>query len=124
MIETGGRALPFTVEIAETPWQKARGLMYRETLGEGVGGMLFLAAEDTDMLMWMKNTPLPLDMLFIDGDGTIIHIAHDTRPYSEDVISAGREVRAVLEIPAGTAKHYKIKPGDAIIHPAFSRHPG
>lgn len=122
VLKSGARQWPFTVEIAETPQQKARGLMRRRTLAENAG-MLFLAPEETDMPMWMKNTPLALDMLFLDNRGVIVHIARDTKPYSLDKITAGRKIRAVLEIPAGTVERRKIKIGDTVMHSAFSGHP-
>lgn len=122
-IESGAQVWPFTVEIAETSWQRMQGLMQRQSLEENAG-MLFLSAKETEMPMWMKNTPLSLDMLFLDNAGTVVYIAQRTEPYSLKTISAGRKVRAVLEVPAGTVARYHIKVGDKVAHPAFSPHPG
>lgn len=117
-IKSDTRLWPFNVEIAETPLQQQQGLMHREELAQN-HGMLFISPQPTNMDMWMKNTPVPLDMLFINHQGRIIHIVPNTIPYSPEKISIKRKVRAVLEVPAGTTKHYQIKPGDMVMHPTF-----
>ena len=81
--------------------------------------MLFDFGPEQDISMWMKNTYIPLDMLFIRGDGQIHRIEANTEPHSERVISSDGKVRAVLEVIAGTVKRLGVKPGDRVIHPMF-----
>lgn len=107
-----------TVEIAETPAEKAQGLMFRRSLGEKEG-MLFLYAEPQDVSMWMRNTYIPLDMVFVAKDGTVASIAERTIPFSEAHISSGGQVLAVLEINGGTAEKLGLKPGDQLLFKAF-----
>lgn len=109
----------YTIELAETPQQQAQGLMFRTSLPSNAG-MLFVPPEETVMTMWMKNTQIPLDMLFIDRGGIIIHIEENTTPQSLAVISAGKPVRAVLELAGGTARANGIKPGDHVNHRLFA----
>lgn len=112
-IETGSGSQRFRVELALTPAEQARGLMFRERMA-GDAGMLFVHPTPHVVTMWMKNTFIPLDMLFIDGAGSITHIAERTVPHSEAVISSGGPVIAVLELNAGTASRLKIRPGDKV----------
>ena len=109
----------FTVEIAKTVEERQRGLMFRKELPEG-RGMLFDFKPDQHVSMWMRNTYIPLDMLFINGDGTIRRIAENTEPLSEKTIPSGGPVRGVLEVIGGTAKKLGIKAGDKVAHPLFS----
>ena len=109
----------FTVEVARTDEERAKGLMFRKELPEG-RGMLFDFKPDQHVSMWMRNTYIPLDMLFINGDGTIRRIAENTVPLSEKTIPSGGPVRGVLEVIGGTAKKLGIKPGDRVAHPLFS----
>jgi uncharacterized membrane protein (UPF0127 family) len=94
----------FSVEVMRTPEEKAKGLMYRRELPEG-RGMLFDFSPEQPVSMWMKNTYISLDMIFINADGRIARIAENTKPESEAIISGGT-VRGVLEVIAGTAKKY------------------
>jgi uncharacterized membrane protein (UPF0127 family) len=110
----------FAVEIAITDKERARGLMYRSELPEG-RGMLFDFSPEQDVSMWMQNTYVSLDMIFIRADGSILRIAENTEPRSERIISSGGRVRAVLEVVAGTAKKLGIAPGDRVAHPLFAR---
>jgi uncharacterized membrane protein (UPF0127 family) len=110
----------FSVEVMRTPEEKAKGLMYRRELPEG-RGMLFDFSPEQPVQMWMKNTYIPLDMIFIRADGRILRIAENTTPESEAIIPAGGSVRGVLEVIAGTAKKYGIAPGDRVAHPLFDR---
>lgn len=110
----------FSVEVMRTPDERAKGLMYRRELPEG-RGMLFDFSPEQNVSMWMKNTYLSLDMLFIAADGRILRIAEKTTPESEAIIPAGAPVRGVLEVIAGTAKKYGIAPGDRVAHPLFDR---
>lgn len=111
-----------TIEVAETPAEKAKGLMFRRALGENEG-MLFLYTEPQPVAMWMRNTYLPLDMVFIDRFGTIISIAERTVPFSEDRIESGGSVLAVLEINGGLAERLGLKPGDQVLYSAFGTSP-
>lgn len=108
----------FTVEVAKTDQERATGLMYRRELPEG-RGMLFDFSPEQQVSMWMKNTFIPLDMIFIRGDGRILRIAENTEPQSEKIISSGGLARGVLEVIGGTARKYGIAPGDRVAHPLF-----
>jgi uncharacterized protein len=108
----------FTVELAATDEERSRGLMFRRELPEG-RGMLFDFKQDLNVTMWMKNTYISLDMLFIRADGRIHRIAENTEPESTKVIAAGGPVRAVLEVIGGTARKLGIRPGDRVAHPLF-----
>lgn len=110
----------FMVEMARTNEQRATGLMYRKSLPEGTG-MLFDFTPDQEVAMWMKNTYVSLDMLFIRADGRIHRIAENTKTESEAIIPSGGPVRAVLELVAGSARKYGIAPGDQVAHPLFRR---
>jgi uncharacterized protein len=108
----------FTVELAATDEARSKGLMYRRELPEG-RGMLFDLKQDQNAAMWMKNTYIPLDMIFIRADGRIQRIAENTQPESEKIITAGAPVRAVLEVIGGTARKLGIRAGDRVAHPLF-----
>jgi uncharacterized membrane protein (UPF0127 family) len=103
----------FQVEMAITPEEKEHGLMFRRELPEGQG-MLFDFQFDQNVAFWMKNTYIPLDMLFIRADGRILRIAENTEPLSERNIPSGGPVRAVLEVIGGTAKKLGIAAGDRV----------
>jgi len=109
----------FAVELALTPEEQSRGLMYRKTLPEGQG-MLFDFKRDQETSFWMKNTYVPLDMIFIRSDGRIHRIAENAEPLSERLVSSNGPVRAVLEVVAGTTRKLGIAPGDRVAHPLFS----
>jgi uncharacterized membrane protein (UPF0127 family) len=111
----------FQVEMAITPEEKERGLMFRRELPEGQG-MLFDFQFDQNVAFWMKNTYIPLDMLFIRGDGRILRIAENTEPLSERNIPSGGPVRAVLEVIGGTAKKLGIAAGDHVGGSIFQAH--
>jgi uncharacterized membrane protein (UPF0127 family) len=103
----------FQVEMAITPEEKERGLMFRRELPDGQG-MLFDFQFDQNVAFWMKNTYIPLDMLFIRADGRILRIAENTEPLSERNVPSGGPVRAVLEVIGGTAKKLGIAAGDRV----------
>jgi len=103
----------FHVELAETPEQRARGLMFRRTLAPDAG-MLFLFPERERPTMWMANTWLPLDMLFIAADGRIVHLFPNAVPRSRLTVSSPRPARMVLELGGGTARRLGIAPGDRL----------
>jgi uncharacterized protein len=108
----------FSVEMATTDEEKQTGLMYRKELADGKG-MLFDFNPEQQVSMWMKNTYVSLDMIFIRADGRILRIAENTEPLSTKIISSQGLARAVLEVPAGTAQKYGIRPGDRVGHPLF-----
>jgi uncharacterized membrane protein (UPF0127 family) len=109
----------FSIEVMKTDEERAKGLMFRKELPEG-RGMLFDFTPEQNVSMWMKNTLIPLDMIFIQADGRILRIAENTEVQSEKIIPSGGPVRGVLEVIAGTAKKLGIKPGDRVGHPLFS----
>jgi uncharacterized membrane protein (UPF0127 family) len=108
----------FSVEMATTEEEKQTGLMYRKELADGKG-MLFDFNPEQEVSMWMKNTYVSLDMIFIRADGRILRIAENTEPLSTKIISSQGPARAVLEVVAGTAQKYGIRPGDRVGHPLF-----
>lgn len=108
----------FSVELAVTDEERARGLMFRRELPERKG-MLFDFKRDQEVAMWMENTYVSLDMIFIRADGRIARIAENTEPMSRRIISSGGPVRAVLEVVAGTARKLGLAPGDKVAHPIF-----
>ena len=95
------------MELAVSNEERQKGLMFRRSLPESQG-MLFDFKTDQDVSMWMRNTYVSLDMIFIRGDGRIQRIAEDTETEFDRIISSGRPVRAVLEVVAGTAKKFGI----------------
>ena len=111
----------FAVEIADTEAAREKGLMFRKELPEGQG-MLFDFHQDQDVAFWMKNTYIPLDMIFIQGDGRILRIAENTEPLSIRTIPSGGPVRAVLEVIGGTAEKLGIAPGDRVASAIFPWH--
>jgi uncharacterized protein len=108
----------FSVEMAASDAEREKGLMFRRELPEG-RGMLFDFVRDQQVTMWMKNTYVSLDMIFIRGDGRILRIAENTEPESLSIITSGGPVRAVLEVVAGTARKLGIAPGDRVAHALF-----
>jgi hypothetical protein len=110
----------FAIELAVTDEERQRGLMFRRSLPESYG-MLFDFKRDQDVSMWMKNTFVSLDMIFIRSDGRIQRIAENTEPQSERIIPSGGPVRAVLEVVGGTAKKLGIEAGDRVAAPALRR---
>ena len=103
----------FQVEMAVNDEQRARGLMYRKEMPDG-RGMLFDFQQDQDVSFWMKNTYIPLDMIFIRADGTVRRIAANAEPLSEQGVPSGGPVRFVLEVMGGTARKLGIEPGDKV----------
>ena len=107
-----------TAEIADTALNQQRGLMFRRSLGPREG-MLFLYERAEAVRMWMKNTFISLDMVFIQADGTVHRIERHTEPFSERIISSEAPVLGVLEINAGLSDTLGLRPGDKIIHQHF-----
>jgi len=110
----------FNVELAVTSEERQRGLMFRRSVPEFYG-MLFDFKDEQEVQMWMKNTYVSLDMIFIQGDGRIRSIAENTDPESERIISSRGPVRAVLEVVGGTARKLDIQPGDRVAAPALRK---
>jgi uncharacterized membrane protein (UPF0127 family) len=108
-----GHPVTVAAEVAATPAARSRGLMYRRELPAG-RGMLFLFPASADHAFWMKNTPLPLDIVFIDEARTVVGIRADTVPYSERALGVGRPSRYVLEVPAGFCARAGIAAGDRV----------
>ena len=117
-VATESDAFMFTVEIADTPELRVRGLMFRQRLPQD-RGMLFDFVNPRPVSMWMKNTYISLDMLFIREDGTIAYIAENTVPKSLDMIGISEPVLAVLELAGGTARKHGIRAGDRVFHRLF-----
>ncbi len=112
----------FEVELAVTPKERSRGLMFRESLPPR-SGMLFVFDPPQPVAFWMKNTLIPLDMIFLDRVGTVIHVHSHAVPGDLTPIGGGDSVYAVLEINAGLADRYLITPGTLMQHEVFSHGP-
>src|SRR5690606_6225670 len=112
--------LVFHSGLAGTSVKRPTGHMHRKELAPGLG-MLFDFEREGPISMWMKNTYVSLDMIFIRGDGRIARIAENTTPLSEAVIPSGGSVTAVLEVVAGTARRLGIAPGDRVAHRIFRK---
>jgi uncharacterized membrane protein (UPF0127 family) len=115
-IHTRQGPLTYFVEVARTPSERSRGLMFREELPKD-HGMLFDFGQEQSVAFWMKNTPLPLDLLFIKADGEIVRITEQAEPYSQKLLPSGQPVRYVLEILGGSAAERGIRPGDRLGEP-------
>jgi hypothetical protein len=114
-----GKEVVFQVEIADTPSKREMGLQYRRELGADKG-MIFLFPSESLQSFWMKNTPIPLDMLFIGRERKIVGIVEQTAPFSLDPRSVGAPSQYVLEINGGLAKHHGFKAGDTVRFDGFS----
>ena len=112
-IQSGGRSHVFTVEVARTADQQAQGLMNRQSLGPDAG-MLFPFDPPRPASFWMRNTLIPLDMIFIRPDGAIARIAANTVPLSETPVAVAEPMTAVLELPGGRAAALGIREGDRV----------
>ncbi|MDP4026185.1 DUF192 domain-containing protein [Methylobacterium sp. NEAU 140] len=119
-IRSGNGAHRFDVEVMRDDAGRSRGLMFRRHMAPD-HGMLFDFERDAPVTMWMKNTYLPLDMVFIRPDGTVSRVAADTEPLSTAIIPSGGPVLAVLELNAGTAARLGIQAGDRVEHPMFRK---
>ena len=112
-ITSGGREHRFTVEVASTAEQQSMGLMYRNRLDPD-RGMIFPFDPPRDASFWMRNTLIPLDMIFVRADGSIANIEANTVPYSEEPVTSAGPVAAVLELAGGRSAELGIKPGDKV----------
>jgi uncharacterized protein len=120
-IDTAKGPVKFSVEVASTREEQERGLMFRKSLAPGAG-MLFDFGNDREVSFWMKNTLIPLDILFVRSDGVIVRINHNAQPLSERNIPSGRPIRAVLEIAGGRAAELGVRPGDRVRSDVLPRH--
>lgn len=120
VVMTPQAEVKYSMEIAQTERQMEKGLMNRKTLAPD-SGMLFDLTPPRRTAMWMKDTLISLDMLFIAEDGKIVCIQENAEPKSEFIIACPEVVRAVLEVNAGDVKKHKIKVGDKIKHPVFTK---
>ena len=118
LVPASGQEVPIDIEVAEDPQEKAMGLMFRTELADNQG-MLFPYSDARELSMWMRNTYIPLDMLFIRPDGVIHRIEKRAEPMSERIINSDGDVSAVLELPGGAAERFGIKAGDRVRHPLF-----
>lgn len=120
VVEGANGAVTIHAEIAETPSERATGLMFRESLRPD-RGMLFDFKRDQQVAMWMKNTLISLDMVFIDRTGRVVNIIENVEPLTETTRESHGPVRAVLELAAGTAARIGLRPGDQIRHRMFQQ---
>jgi uncharacterized membrane protein (UPF0127 family) len=118
LVETASSQFRFDVEVADDASERARGLMFRQALADNAG-MLFLYPAPQEVEFWMKNTPLSLDIVFVQEDGTIARIAERTTPFSEDMIPSGALVTAVLEVKGGLMRQLGIGIGAKLRHPDY-----
>lgn len=118
VVQTRNAAHRFNVEIASDPEARAQGLMFRQEMAANAG-MLFLYPQDQAVAFWMKNTYLPLDMIFIAADGSITQIVKNAQPFSENLIPSDRYVRGVLEVNAGITNQLDIQVGDHVVYKGF-----
>jgi len=112
-----GEPIRVSVEIVDTPEKRSLGLMYRHDLPE-LHGMLFLFPREQPLAFWMKNTPLPLDIIFINSTRTIVSIAQNTTPFSERRLSSGSPAQFVLEVNGGFCQRHGVTVGDRVEFPA------
>ena len=119
-VVTGTGNHDFDVEIADESDERARGLMFRDDFPSD-RAMLFDFGAERTVAMWMKNTPLSLDMAFLASDGSVVHVARATTPFSLDVVGTDVPVRFVIEFVAGTADRIGLDVGDRLMHPQIER---
>lgn len=119
-LDTSSGKHVFTIEIANTMERRSLGLMHRESMPRN-HGMLFVFEGDAVRRMWMENTIIPLDMLFADSTGKIVHIARMTEPFSRKTISSGVEARYVLEINGGLSDELGLDVGDRLESPILQQ---
>jgi len=110
----------FVVEFVDTPRSRERGLMYRKSLAPN-RGMLFDFKTSREVAFWMKNTYIPLDLIYIQADGRVLSIARNAVPFDETPLPSGGPIRGVLEIPGGRAAQIGVLPGDRVLHRIFPR---
>jgi len=111
-----GDSIRVSVEIADTPEKRGFGLMYRNDLPE-LHGMLFIFPREGPLSFWMKNTPLPLDIIFINAGHTIVSITQNTTPFSEKPLPSGSPAQFVLEVNGGFCQRHNVAIGDQVEFP-------
>jgi uncharacterized protein len=114
-----GKVINFKIWTADTPQRERQGLMFIREM-DAHAGMLFLFPQNQPVLMWMKNTYISLDLLFMNRSGKIDYIAQRATPRSLDVIGPATPEFAVLELSAGAAERFGIHVGDVVVHPSFT----
>ena len=119
-VPTDDGPLDLSVEIADTPERRSRGLMERTDIAADEG-MLFVFGPPREITMWMRNTPTSLDMVFLDPGGTVTHVTNDTVPFSLDIVSSRGPAAFVLEVVAGSAERWGLERGDQLESPRFRR---
>lgn len=122
LVSGSGKVLPVSVELAVTPDARQLGLMYRDELASG-SGMLFIFPSAAPQSFWMKNTKIPLDILFIDDTGKIVRLHARTTPYSQASLPSDAPVRFVLEVPGGFCAEHGIAEGDTVRLGALASYP-
>ena len=110
-VNASGRVAAISVEVADTPQEQERGLMHRAHLGDDEG-MLFVFRDDATRYFWMKDTPIPLDMVFVNGDGRVVDINYNATPNTEDVYASKEACRYVIEVNGGFCNKHSIRVGD------------
>jgi uncharacterized protein len=120
VLETATGDHNFNIEVATTDQERALGLMFRRSLPENAG-MLFIYDSPQPVTMWMKNTFIPLDMIFISAEGTVHRIESNTEPFSTSIIPSDGDVVGVLELNAGEADKIGLKQGDKVIYPGLTK---
>ena len=119
VVTADGKTHRFTVELATTGEQMARGMMFRRTMAPDAGMLFDYGRSTPGVAFWMKNTLIPLDMIFITAEGSILNIHERAIPHDESSVPAAGPVRAVLEVNGGTAARLGLKPGDRVQHRIF-----
>jgi len=122
VIHTASGEIPVTVEVASTPTQQAVGLMYRKELG-ALAGMLFVFDITVEHPFWMKNTVLPLDMIFLGNDRKVVGIVKDAVPFTTSERTVGVPSRYVLEVNAGFSEKHGVKNGDSVVFETITAAP-
>jgi uncharacterized membrane protein (UPF0127 family) len=122
LVSSSGAVVPVAVELATTPEARQLGLMYRDQLAPGTG-MLFIFPHAAEQSFWMRNTKIPLDIVYIDDAGKIVRLYARTTPYSEKSLPSGSAVRFVLEVPGGFCAEHGIREGDTVRLGALATHP-
>jgi uncharacterized membrane protein (UPF0127 family) len=120
VLHTATGDYPFTVEVVDTPAGRAEGLMYRQSLAPDAG-MLFDFKETRETAFWMRNTFIPLDMIFIDAGGVVKTVHVNAKPHDPTSIPSEAPVQFVLEIPGGRSVEIGLKPGDKVEHPRMKK---
>ncbi|MEM6635251.1 MAG: DUF192 domain-containing protein [Pseudomonadota bacterium] len=115
---TEGNNARFGVEIVDTPEERSRGLMFRENLPQSMG-MLFIYEHPQTVAFWMRNTLIPLDMIFMDDRGVVQRVHENAEPLDETAIPGGQGIQYVLEVNGGLARALGIGPGAEMRHPAL-----